>query len=108
HLAPRRHLRGAHVSASPLLQEQDYTNSRMVFPLDVREATATTACGAVRGSVVDGVARFLGIPFAEPPVGPRRFRPAGPPPGWEGERDCTAYGPICPQFQMPPDLFLMP
>lgn len=38
-------------------------------------------------------AAFLGLPFAEPPVGANRFAapvPAGP---WEGVRDATAYGP---------------
>lgn len=38
-------------------------------------------------------AAFLGLPFAEPPVGANRFAgpvPAGP---WAGVRDATAYGP---------------
>jgi para-nitrobenzyl esterase len=60
----------------------------------------SVAQGSVRGvwRNTDGgpynrSAAFLGLPFAEPPVGPRRFGapvPAGP---WDGVRDATAYGP---------------
>jgi len=38
--------------------------------------TRTVAIGEVRGSVEDGVCRFLGIPYAEPPVGENCFREA--------------------------------
>ncbi|ETN45761.1 uncharacterized protein HMPREF1541_09594 [Cyphellophora europaea CBS 101466] len=40
---------------------------------------------------------FLGIPFAEPPIGDRRF--ANPAPlaeeSWDGTRDATTYSPFC-------------
>jgi para-nitrobenzyl esterase len=35
-------------------------------------ATVVTEEGKIEGSVSDGVAHFLGIPFAEPPLGPLR------------------------------------
>jgi len=38
-------------------------------------------------------AAFLGIPFAEPPVGARRFAAPVPHRPWPGVRDATAYGP---------------
>ncbi|HEY5979962.1 MAG TPA: carboxylesterase family protein [Microlunatus sp.] len=38
-------------------------------------------------------AAFLGLPFAEPPVGALRFGAPVPAAGWEGVRDATAYGP---------------
>lgn len=37
------------------------------------EMLVQTEEGAIRGIRADGVARFLGIPYAAAPVGPRRF-----------------------------------
>lgn len=38
-------------------------------------------------------AAFLGIPYAQPPVGGLRFAAPEPPAPWEGVRDATRYGP---------------
>ncbi|CDZ90858.1 carboxylesterase family protein [Rhodococcus ruber] len=59
--------------------------------------TVQTGAGAVRGTVVDGVWAFLGIPYAAAPVGPARFAAPAPVPRWEGARDATVPGPTCPQ-----------
>lgn len=40
---------------------------------------------------------FLGIPYAEPPVGERRFAPAVPRAPWTGKLDALQPGPACPQ-----------
>ncbi|NGO77618.1 carboxylesterase family protein [Streptomyces sp. YC504] len=57
-----------------------------------------TTSGRVRGrEPVGGVTAVLGIPYADAPFGPRRFRAPGPAPAWGGVRDCTAFGPISPQ-----------
>ena len=37
-----------------------------------------TRHGAVRGAREEGIFAFRGIPYAEPPVGPLRFRPPVP------------------------------
>jgi para-nitrobenzyl esterase len=54
--------------------------------------------GQLRGLREDGVAVFRGVPYAQPPVGARRFRPpvAGAP--WDGIRDAHAFGSIAHQF----------
>jgi Carboxylesterase type B len=56
-----------------------------------------TAAGQVRGRTVDGVARFLGIPYAAAPFGPHRFRPPAPVPSWDLVRDATDPGPTAPK-----------
>lgn len=40
---------------------------------------------------------FLGIPFAEPPVGENRWKAPAPKQSWEGIFSATQFGPICPQ-----------
>ena len=58
--------------------------------------------GRIRGAAVSGhktpVRRFLGIPYAEPPVGPLRWRPTEPVSPWQGVRDALAFGPMAPQL----------
>jgi para-nitrobenzyl esterase len=58
--------------------------------------------GAVRGRAGDGVAAFLGVPYAAPPFGPDRMRPPQPVTPWSGERDASAYGPTVPKGDYPP------
>jgi para-nitrobenzyl esterase len=54
-----------------------------------------TKQGALKGSVANGVAYHLGIPFAAPPVGDLRWRPPQAAPAWQGERDATKAGAVC-------------
>ncbi|WP_372405310.1 carboxylesterase/lipase family protein [Streptomyces luteireticuli] len=60
-------------------------------------AVVTTDAGTVRGLVTDRGRAFLGVPFAAPPVGERRWRPPGPVGSWSGVRDATAYAGACAQ-----------
>lgn len=46
-------------------------------------------------------AAFLGIPYAAPPVGNRRWAPPREPEPWPGIRDATYYRPACPQLPSP-------
>lgn len=61
-----------------------------------------TTSGKLAGRVQDGVARFLGIPYARPPVGARRFRPPEPPETWTGVRDASVFGDSAPQIALGP------
>ncbi|WP_036922446.1 carboxylesterase/lipase family protein [Propionicicella superfundia] len=53
----------------------------------------STPSGRVSGVQRAGHAAFLGIPFAEPPVGALRFAPPAPARPWDGVRPATAFGP---------------
>ena len=55
------------------------------------------ATGRLEGRRVDGVDRFLGIPFAQSPTGARRFRPPEPAAPWSGVRAADAFGGAAPQ-----------
>lgn len=60
----------------------------------------TTKAGRVRGHRAArdrGIVAVLGIPYAAPPFGVRRFREPQPTEPWDGVRDCTAFGPVAPQ-----------
>ncbi|MBN1561140.1 carboxylesterase family protein [candidate division KSB1 bacterium] len=41
----------------------------------------------------EGLELYLGIPFAQPPVGERRWRAPQPAEAWEGVRSTKKFGP---------------
>ncbi len=60
--------------------------------------TVKIASGPVQGRADRaGMLSFLGLPYAAPPVGARRFAPPQPPAPWSDVRDATAPGPTAPQ-----------
>jgi para-nitrobenzyl esterase len=64
-------------------------------------ASADIVCteqGAIRGVNEGPTAAFKGIPYAQPPVGQLRWKPPQPATVWEGVRDGSRYGPMCPQL----------
>jgi para-nitrobenzyl esterase len=56
-----------------------------------------TSLGAVRGTTEGGVRVWRGMPYAEQPVGERRFRAPIPLQPWPGVRDAIEHGPVPPQ-----------
>lgn len=62
---------------------------------------ATVESGTLAGQTADGVSRFLGIPYAAPPVGDLRWAPPEAPIGWAGRRDARMPGPGCMQVLTP-------
>ena len=61
------------------------------------DGLAHTPSGIVRGEAIDAAWRFLGIPYAAPPVGALRFALPQRPDAWEGVREATTRGAIAPQ-----------
>jgi len=55
------------------------------------------ASGRLEGGRADGVDRFLGIPYALPPIGARRFRAPEPAAPWSGVRAATEFSGAAPQ-----------
>ena len=58
---------------------------------------AHTSLGALRGATERGVRVWRGIPYAEQPVGDRRFQAPVPAQPWSGVRDAVEHGPVPPQ-----------
>jgi len=60
--------------------------------------TAETTLGVANGVLIDeGIVAFLGLPFAEPPVGDLRFKPPVAIDAWDSPVDASEFGPACPQ-----------
>lgn len=69
------------------------TTTTSAANLDIRLST-----GTFRGTSVAGVERWLGIPFAQPPVGPLRFKAPVPITKRSSEvKDASTFGNACPQ-----------
>ncbi|XP_050563387.1 juvenile hormone esterase-like [Spodoptera frugiperda] len=64
------------------------------------------AQGRLRGEILETVTgettycSFKGIPYAKPPVGPLRFKDPQPPEPWDGVRNATQHGSVCPQVEL--------
>uniref|UniRef100_A0A3Q3EBT1 Carboxylesterase type B domain-containing protein n=1 Tax=Labrus bergylta TaxID=56723 RepID=A0A3Q3EBT1_9LABR len=72
--------------------------------LDENDPVVTTVYGRLRGvkkelnnEILGPVVQFLGVPYAAPPTGERRFQPPEPPVSWPEIRNATHFAPVCPQ-----------
>jgi para-nitrobenzyl esterase len=59
---------------------------------------AVTEAGEVRGMQTAATRAFLGIPYAAPPTGDHRFRATEQAACWQGVREATSFGHVCPQI----------
>ncbi|CAL8260378.1 unnamed protein product [Merluccius merluccius] len=72
---------------------------------EIQGPVVQTQLGALRGQYVrvrgteTGVHAYLGVPFAEPPLGPLRLAPPQPAAAWDGLRDATRQPFICVQHK---------
>jgi para-nitrobenzyl esterase len=57
--------------------------------------------GPVRGVAGADITRYLGIPYAAPPVADLRWRPPQPAAGWQSPLDASHFAPHCPQLGGP-------
>lgn len=68
------------------------------------QPTADTVCGPVKGTGITvrgrAASQFLGIPFAAPPVGRMRWRPATPAKCWSGTLNATQQPHMCMQMKV--------
>ena len=66
-----------------------------------QDGVARVESGELQGKVDAGVARFLGVPYAAPPVGDWRWAAPQLPLPWAGRRAATAHAPGCVQLVTP-------
>ncbi|MED6261367.1 Neuroligin-3 [Ataeniobius toweri] len=66
--------------------------------------TVNTQYGKLRGvrvplpsEILGPVDQYLGVPYAAPPMGEKRFMPPEPPSSWSGIKNATHFAPVCPQ-----------
>ncbi|MYD42886.1 MAG: carboxylesterase family protein [Gammaproteobacteria bacterium] len=64
-------------------------------------AVVETKYGQIEGLSLQHGDAFLGIPFAEPPVGPRRWLAPEPPQPWAGVREAKSFGYCAIQSTIP-------
>ena len=72
----------------------------------LRSPVVQTESGAVVGKIEavthgETVYEYLGIPYAEPPVGELRFAAPKPAKPWSGSKEATEFGAECPQTAVP-------
>ena len=77
------------------------SGSSMSLNLPDSNPVAETRQGAVVGRRSDGHVVYKGVPYAQPPVGLRRFRPPEPVTAWDAPRDAGAFGAVPVQPQNP-------
>ncbi|CAL8308733.1 unnamed protein product [Gadus morhua 'NCC'] len=71
---------------------------------DLKHPIVTTGYGKIRGvrkelnnEILGPVEQYLGVPYATPPIGERRFQPPEAPGSWQEVRNATQFAPVCPQ-----------
>ncbi|MFF0744779.1 carboxylesterase/lipase family protein [Streptomyces sp. NPDC004111] len=67
-------------------------------PSDSDRPVVHTTAGAVRGTVRHRSHVWLGVPFAQPPVGELRWRGPRAPLPWDGVREAAQFGPAAVQL----------
>lgn len=69
----------------------------LVAPAVAASPVVEAPAGTVEGKAVGKVRQFKGIPFAQPPVGPLRWKAPQPLAAWTGVRKAQSFGAACIQ-----------
>lgn len=75
--------------------------SGLVAPAFAQAPVVHAPAGRLRGVTEGAVEIFRGVPYAQPPIGDLRWRPAESLPAWDGVRDATDFGAACMQPPSP-------
>jgi para-nitrobenzyl esterase len=82
--------------ASGVVAASSTASALATSPADHQQTIIAVAQGKLAGRTdAHGIRSFKGIPYAEPPVGPRRWKAPVPARSWPGVRDATAFGASC-------------
>jgi para-nitrobenzyl esterase len=101
HPPARAHAPARYGAMSPRsAQGEGPSRNQLGKPTGVAGQTVKVQTGLLAGAApVNGVTAFLGIPYAAPPVGDRRWKPPQPPAKWDGVRRADTFGTSCMQNQ---------
>ena len=69
----------------------------LLVPALTAAAEVTLSSGRIEGERLDDIDRYLGVPYARPPVGALRWRAPQPPEAWTGTRPALTPGHACMQ-----------
>jgi para-nitrobenzyl esterase len=73
------------------------TGLLMAAPAIAANPVIEAPAGTLEGKSVGKIREYKGIPFAQPPVGPLRWKAPQPLPAWQGVRKAQSFGAACIQ-----------
>ncbi|WP_439106597.1 carboxylesterase/lipase family protein [Congregibacter sp.] len=80
------------------MSRQDTDDSSLTVMADMSTLRETVSGPVLGGISAAGAQVWLGIPYAAPTGGERRWRAPVPPQAWLRARESLAFGDVCPQF----------
>lgn len=69
----------------------------LIININIFSQLVPTEYGNVEGEKLENSYRFLGIPFAKPPIGSLRWKAPLEPDEWQGILETKEFAPACPQ-----------